>query len=255
MLLLRYFGPMNYGLFAVFISGLIVILLAQGGENIMHLINARALCTLIGGGIAIAAYCLWPTREQRQVGRHIESLLRTHREYLLSVLHRFDDTLPKTESPPISRRKAQLARTNLEASVGRLMGEMSADPHTMRVLSGVLASSLRLYNAAAAMEAMDVTAPRRELITYCRPFFTALDQFLTHLSNEETASAPVETAQLLRTFQSIHPPTELLQDSIRIQIVHLVNSANTLGEQISAWRGSTPGEMKSPAPTIKPSAS
>ena len=118
MLLLRYFGPMNYGLFAVFISGLIVILLAQGGENIMHLINARVLCTLIGGGIAIAAYCLWPTREQRQVGRHIESLLRTHREYLLSVLHRFDDTLPKTESPPISRRKEPVAMLLLQHGDG-----------------------------------------------------------------------------------------------------------------------------------------
>jgi hypothetical protein len=135
------------------------------------------------------------------------------------------------------------------------MGEMSADPHTMSLLSGVMASSLRLFNAAAAMEAMDVTVPRRELITHCRPFFTALDQFLTHLFNEETTPAPMEIAQLLRTFQSIHPPTELLQDSIRIQMVHLVNSVNTLGEQIIAWRGSTPCEMKSPAPTIKPSAS
>ena len=248
MLLLRYFGPMNYGLFAVFISGLIVILLAQGGEQITHLINARALCTLIGGGIAVMAYCLWPTREQRQVGRHVESLLRTHQQYLLSVLHRFDDTLPKTESPPLSRRKAQLARVNLEASISRLMGEMSADPQTIRLLSGIMASSLRLFNAAAALESMDVTAPRHKLITCCRPFFTSLDLFLIHLSRAETTPAPMEMTTLLRTFQSIPLPTELLQDSIRLEIVHLINSVNTLGEQIIAWRGSTVGELKSPVP-------
>ncbi len=236
MFFLRYLGPMNYGLFAVFISGLIVILLSQSGQHIITLIDARALCTLIGGAIAMAAYCLWPTREETQIAGHIQSLIRSHHHYVMSVIGRFQGEFATAASVGSSRRAAQLARTNLEASITRLNAQMAVKPGLNRLLSGMMASSLRLFHAAASMETMEITADRKALIACCRPFFDALDPFLAELADLDHATPPTDAQRVVKSFQSLKPPAVLLENPIRPELVRMVNSVNTLAEQITLWR-------------------
>ncbi len=236
MFFLRYFGPMNYGLFAVFISGLIVILLSQSGQHITTLIDARALCTLIGGGIAMAAYCLWPTREETQIAGHIHTLIRSHHKYFLSVIGKFTGEFATAQVVGPSRRAAQLARTNLEASITRLNAQIAVKPGLNRLLSGIMASSSRLFNATASMEAMEITAQRKALIAYCRPLFAAIGPFLTELADVDHASPPTTAPQLVKLLQSLKPPPELLENAIHPELVRIVNSINTLAEQMTLWR-------------------
>lgn len=235
--LLRYFGPMNYGLFSVFISGVIVILLAQSGQHITTLIDARAVCTLTGGAIAITAYCLWPTREEAQIGKHVEFLIRSHQQYLMSVIGRFDPSFAVSgQSIRTSRRMAQLARTSLEASIIRLNAQTTVEAELNHLLSGIMASSNRVFNASASMEAMSVSPSRQMFIEYCRPFFQSQGALFTVLADENQTPGPSDAHQLVKAFRSIKPPGDLLENPIRFEVVRLVNSTNTLAEQIIQWR-------------------
>ena len=61
---MRWFGPANYGLSAVAISGVVVLLVALTGVDPQPAIEARAINTSIGGGLAMVAYLAWPTWER-----------------------------------------------------------------------------------------------------------------------------------------------------------------------------------------------
>ncbi|HWE05092.1 MAG TPA: FUSC family protein, partial [Rhizomicrobium sp.] len=59
--LLRWVGPANYGVFVTALSAMVVLLIATTGVSPGEVIAARAINTVIGGAIAMAAYALWPT--------------------------------------------------------------------------------------------------------------------------------------------------------------------------------------------------
>ncbi len=63
--LLRCFGPANYGIFAINLTGLVVMMFAVSGVEPGPVILARGLNTLAGGIIALVAYQLWPTWDAR----------------------------------------------------------------------------------------------------------------------------------------------------------------------------------------------
>src|SRR5213080_1780881 len=80
-LLLRWVGPANYGIFAVAISALVVLLIAITGVSPKEVIWARGINTAAGGALALFAYWIWPTWERTQVFDRIAAMLDAYREY------------------------------------------------------------------------------------------------------------------------------------------------------------------------------
>jgi uncharacterized membrane protein YccC len=54
----------NYGIFAVCLTSLVVFELAMVGLPEMQIATARLLNTVVGGSIALAAHVLWPSCQQ-----------------------------------------------------------------------------------------------------------------------------------------------------------------------------------------------
>src|SRR5260221_11277313 len=69
--LMRWIGPANYGVFAVMISALVVLLLTINGVSPKEVILARGLNTAVGGVLALLAYLAWPTWERSRVGDNV----------------------------------------------------------------------------------------------------------------------------------------------------------------------------------------
>ena len=57
--LVRWVGPANYGIFGVTISALVVALISLTGIAPQEVIHARAVNTVLGGVLALAAYAAW----------------------------------------------------------------------------------------------------------------------------------------------------------------------------------------------------
>ena len=110
---LRAFGPANYGIFAIAITGLVVLLTGLGGAAVSEVIAERGLDTVLGGGLALLAYWAWPTWERTQVRSALAAMLDAYRLYFRKVR---DGYLTPDIAPGVdlerARQAARVARTN-----------------------------------------------------------------------------------------------------------------------------------------------
>jgi uncharacterized membrane protein YccC len=117
----------NYGIFAIAVSALIVLLLAIGGVPPKDVIWARGVNTVVGGALALLAYWLWPKWERTRVSERIPEMLDAYRNYT-HALSRWNPA-DKSWIQELERacRDARSARANLEASIDCLA--RSPEPH------------------------------------------------------------------------------------------------------------------------------
>src|SRR5262249_8074719 len=92
MFLMRWLGPANYGVFAVMISAIVVLMLTINGISPRDVIFARGINTVAGGVLALLAYLAWPTWERTRIADNAAVLLRTYREYFSAVANSYMDT-------------------------------------------------------------------------------------------------------------------------------------------------------------------
>ncbi len=140
---LRCWGPANYGILTMSVSGLIVFLIAAIGNPPDTVIASRALNTLAGGLLALLAYALWPTWERTQVSEEFAEMLDASRLYLQ---HLFSGLKTKHE-----RLEWRRARSNVQASVDRVISEPGITALKRDTLLSMLASSHSLMLAVAGL--------------------------------------------------------------------------------------------------------
>ena len=85
MFVMRWAGGANYGVLVLALTGLVVLLFALIGIPPSEVIATRALNTLAGGLIALAANRLWPTWERTLIGESLAQLLDSYRDYFRVV--------------------------------------------------------------------------------------------------------------------------------------------------------------------------
>src|SRR5260370_2575746 len=146
--LLRSVGPANYGIFAVAISAIVVLLIAITRISPKELIWARGINTAAGGALALLGYWVWPTWERRQGSERIAEMLEAYRKYF----HVLTESFTRNETSSAreldrARLRARVARTNLEASIDRLRSEPGTTAEQMNQLNALLASSHRFVDA------------------------------------------------------------------------------------------------------------
>jgi len=239
--LMRWIGPANYGVFAVMISALVVLLLTINGVSPNEVILARGLNTAVGGVLALLAYLAWPTWERSQVGDNVAALLRAYRKYFSAVAKSYSekDSVERFEIER-ARQDGRTARTNLEASVDRLAAEPGTTPDHIQRINAALASSHRFTHAVMALEAglpltPDVPA-RPEFLVF------AADVERTLLLLEEILSGGRVPEKKFPNLREDHnrllaagDPEKERYALVNIEADRMTNSLNTLREEIVAW--------------------
>jgi len=237
-LLLRWFGPANYGIFAVAISALVVLLIAITGVSPQELIWARGINTAAGGVLALLAYWIWPTWERTQVSERIAEMLDAYREYLHSLAEFYmrNNNVEPSELDRV-RLNARLARTNLEASIERLRAEPGTSAEQINQLNALLASSHRLVHALMALDADG-------LQTAAVPARAAFPTFAAHVKKTlELLSAALRGQRVqIKEFPDLREDHLTLVRSgdqkieryalVNVEADRIVNSLNTLSEQV-----------------------
>lgn len=235
---LRYFGPANYGLFAIALTALVVVLVSLTGVEPGPVIVARGLNTVAGGLIALAAYALWPTWEHTQFGEALARLLDAYRAYFQLVRDAYL-SLQENFAPRFDRARlaARLARSELEASVARIRTEPGVDAARRRRIDMILANSHRFIQAAMAMEAglsRSRPVPARPAF---RVFANAVDFTIYYLAAALRGS-PLQAAQLPDLRETHHSllatgtPGVERYELVNVETDRIVNSLNTVADEI-----------------------
>jgi len=237
-LLLRWVGPANYGIFAVAISALVVLLIAITGVSPKELIWARGINTGAGGALALLAYWIWPTWERTQVSERIAEMLEAYREYF----HILSESFVRNETTSAreldrARLRARVARTNLEASIDRMGAEPGTTAEQMNQLNALLASSHRFIHAVMALEAgwlhMAAVPARTAFRTFAADVEKTLDLLAAALRGAHVQ---------LNEFPDLREDHGVLLQSgdqkigryalVNVEADRIVNSLNTLRGQV-----------------------
>ncbi|HWY70505.1 MAG TPA: FUSC family protein [Terriglobales bacterium] len=250
--LVRWIGPANYGIFAINVSALVVLLVAFTGVSPTEAILTRGIMTTLGGVIALAAYVAWPTWESARSSEVLARMLDAYHEYFRRMTARQTVLDPLLQRQlDAARIEARRARSQLEASIDRLRMEPVANEDDIRVLNAMLASSHRFINATMALEGAHEKAlwPQSE----------AAERFAQDVEKTlELLSAALRGAQVSpRQFPDLREDHHALVSSLGTEhhtllvdeTDRITNSLNTLREQILAWRGR---ELASPIPEPVP---
>ena len=245
MFFMRWVALGNYGLVALCIGALVVVLLALAGVSPKEVIVARASHTLLGGGIAWVGYRLWPTWEKSFITDVIAQLIDVSRQYVAAVTAtRFRTPSPIEEARLDSLRlDMRVMRSNFAASVRRFTAEQQRNANVCVDLSGLLACTHRIMQATMTLE----TSPTVFLSPMCaqtlQEFSTALDQAFAHhitlLKTPNTVPMPltpnnIRSAQ--RAFAACSPEQNDPLDFLQTHTSHLANAVNTLEDLLLRLR-------------------
>ena len=235
---LRSFGAANYGILTAAVSALVVLLIGLTGVSAKEVIAARALNSVAGGALALAAYWLWPTWERYRINENVARLLDAYRDYFQAICTAY----LKPDAPPpgldSARQAGRLARSNLEASVGRLSAEPY--PSQLAALNDMLASSHRLVHALMALEAglyqSSFVPPRDAFRRFSNDVEKTLYFLAASLRGSEIRPGDLPDLRedhhaLLRSGDSRAERYAL----VNIETDRITNSLNTLREQIISW--------------------
>ena len=240
--LMRCFGPANYGVFAISLTGLVVFLIAITGVAPGPVMIARGLNTLAGGAIALAAYALWPTWERNLAPERLADLFDAYRSYFDAVRDGY--LLPGPEAQlrlDRTRNAARLARSNAEASVTRLTAEPGLSEERKSAMQKLIANSHRLVLAMMSLEAgiaSSSAAPVRESF---RAFADKVDTTLSALSGAlragkmDRATLP-DLREAHRELTQSGDPHFGRYALVNVETDRIVNSLNTVTDLVEQWR-------------------
>ncbi|GAC1633120.1 MAG: FUSC family protein [Candidatus Acidiferrum sp.] len=249
--LMRWIGPANYGVFAVMISALVVLLLSMNGVSPKEVIVARGMNTAIGGVLALLAYLAWPTWERTRVADNVAAMLKAYREYFSAVAKSYveKETGNRLERMEIEgpRQNARTSRTNLEASLERLAAEPGTTAEQTVRLNAMLASSHRFAHAVMALEAgLPLTPPvpaRAEFRAFTADVENTLALLEQVLAGEKVPEK--KFPNLREDHTRLIAAGDLVKERyalVNIEADRMTNSLNTLREEIVAWARLTHGQ-------------
>jgi uncharacterized membrane protein YccC len=157
--------PASFAAGFVFITALVVFLLNAISPDTLATAWARLIDTLIGGGIGLLAYALWPTWSDMPARQALADLIAAQRDYLDVILTALTTGRRAEEGRlrPYGRR-ARLARTTAGAMVARSLSEPATRRIDAEQSQGMLAAMRRLIQVAHVLrlEVQD-DAPRPPL--------------------------------------------------------------------------------------------
>jgi uncharacterized membrane protein YccC len=232
-LLLRWYGPANYGIFVIVVSALVVLLIAVTGVAPGTVIAARAMNTALGGTLALLAYAIWPTWERTQTRAALAEMLEAYREYIHAVLGAWQGaSLADIEGV---RVKARRARSNAQASVDRVSGEPGVAERQVNSLNTMLVHSHALVHAAMAMESRLHRSPRDPAPEWMPVFAASVDRALVTLSGvlRNPDQPPAAHTRRSRVDVETPHPGKRGNELLETEADRIRTSLRSLGEELA----------------------
>ncbi|HEX9064329.1 MAG TPA: FUSC family protein [Streptosporangiaceae bacterium] len=142
----------NYAIYAVFLTAYVILSIAASQASPLSAVENRGFDTLIGGGLAILAYLVWPTWEARTLQTATAERFEAIRRYLDAVLHAYLDpgayNSAALERLAADTRRAQSA---VAASLDRARGEPALTRPDVSRYAGVLSAGRRIVAGTHAL--------------------------------------------------------------------------------------------------------
>jgi len=151
--------PLNYGLYALFLTPLVILLLELGQPSTLSVALDRARDTAVGGALAlVGGYLLWPTSERLHLSHTLGEVAGALRAFVRAAL---DAYLGAPNEPALRAAAARATLTvgNAEAALQRLTTEprrRRGDIASVLAFVGA-AHRLRLEASALAVHAVHLT--------------------------------------------------------------------------------------------------
>ncbi len=230
--------PASFATGFAFITALVVFLLNAISPDTLATAWARLLDTLIGGGLGLLAYAVWPTWSQMPARQALGDLMSAQRAYLDAILaalrtgRRAEEGGMRTLS-----RRARLARTAAEATVARSLSEPATRRIDAEQSQGLLAAMRRLIQAGHVLR-LDVQDERpRQPLPELEPLATGLNELLSGVEAALRAR-PEEPPPLTRdglpdlraryvAFARAAPPA-VDEEGVLAELDEIVDTANGL---------------------------
>lgn len=206
--------PVNYGLYAVFMTPTF-ILLAELGARDWHLAGVRIVNTVIGCAIGfVAARLLWPSSERAAVRDELVEVVARLAAYVRAVM-------AGNEIGGIAaRRAAQLALQNADAALQQALSDPDARRGTSEPAMAIIVHGRRFALALSALAV--ATRGRREEV---RPFLDDVGTALDAIARSIAANEPAELKPALRLANDPDP------------LVRQLETIRAAAERFSAIRG------------------
>jgi len=243
-LILRWWGPANYGLLSLAVSAIVVGLISGTGVAPRDVILLRGMNTAIGGVLAMLAYTLWPTWERAHLGESFANLLDAYRTYLRAVraVYIKADT-DKHDELDRARQAARVARTNAEASADRLSVEPATRASLVPLAAAMLASSHNFIYASMTLETgvLEELRGRPACLPTLQEFLDHVDLMLYFLAtavrgtNSELQHM-YHLRERYRTLADCLAQSGLPDSLVQVEADRMTNALNTLRDQLMEWR-------------------
>ena len=245
MFVMRWAGGANYGVMVLALTGLVVLLFALIAIPPSEVIATRALNTLAGGLIALAANRLWPTWERTLIHESLAHLLDTYRAYFRVVREGYLN--PGIERDPAFaarldqvRQAGRLARSNTEAAVERFRIEGGVTADRVTALQAILANSHRFIHAVMSLEAgiyrSTAVPARNEFLLFTNAADTTLYFLSARLRG--AAVAPGDLPDLREAHHALISAGDPRVDRyalVNTETDRVTNSLNTLALEVVQW--------------------
>jgi uncharacterized membrane protein YccC len=242
------FLNVNYALFSLFMTALVVLVLAYVDPQPAITVFYRALDTTIGASFALLAYIFWPTWEVNLVGEKLAARLDAQRHYFAAVMNAFIDP-SRYNAGQIEqlRRAARLARSNAEASVQRALNEPARRQGDPDIIYGLLVASDSLAKGLLGLEAQLYETPERQPLPELKPFAEevsgALEKLSASIRQGELLEAPVKLTlhRLEGSRKAIEARGGPVADLtlLALHCASIVHGINMLNRLLSVHSGST----------------
>jgi uncharacterized membrane protein YccC len=244
--------PASFATGFAFITALVVFLLNAISPDTLATAWARLVDTLIGSGIGLLAYVVWPTWSHVPARQALADLIAAQRGYLDVVL----GALVTGRKPEESRlrphgRRARLARTNADATVARSLSEPATRRIDAEQSQSMLAALQRLIQAAHVLRLEVQDDGPRPPLPGLEPLASSLDAVLANVEatqragpDEEPPGAPLPDIRArYRTFARSAPEGPR-RDDLLDELDDIVDATNSLASLAGLEGSAAPGRSQ-----------
>jgi uncharacterized membrane protein YccC len=220
-----------------FITAVVVFLLNAISPDTLSTAWARLVDTLVGGGLGLLAYALWPTWSDLPARQALADLLAAERGYLAAILSALitGRRVQESQMRPLGRR-ARVARTTAESTVARSLSEPATRRIDAEQSQALLAAMRRLVQAGHVLR-LEVQDERpREPRPGLEPLAADLDAVLTRVEgrlrarSDELDPAGAELPDLRGRYLAFarSAPEDVRSEGILDELDEMVDAANSL---------------------------
>jgi uncharacterized membrane protein YccC len=165
----------SYALYSLSITALVVLLLTPIGGSSLSTVADRGLDTLVGGGLALAGYLIWPTWEGRELPAAVDTLLDALATYADAVLGHYVEPdgadRAATGRAAVAARRARIAAV---ASLTRAAAEPARGGADLADANRRLAAARRIVIALHALRATVDDATEHVAVPEAEPLRAAV---------------------------------------------------------------------------------